>query len=132
MDCGDGCDDGEAESEAVVGRAVVEPLKWLKDAFGVRWADALAGVRNCEVTTARDAVGADPDVTGGNVVTDCVVDEVRDEAFDEHRVARNDGRLERYMNAPVANVGRVEDVFRDRGQIDVITGSEAGARCGRV
>ena len=83
-----------------------------------------AGVRHGQVTAARDGAGADPDVAGGGVVADGVVDEVRDEAFDQHRVARYDGGLERGMDPPVAQVGGVEDVFGDGGQVDLVVDGE--------
>jgi hypothetical protein len=50
-----------------VGGAVVEPLERLEDAVGVHRADERAGVRDGQVTSARDGAGADPDVTRGSV-----------------------------------------------------------------
>ena len=44
VDRGDGCDDGQAEAEAVVGRAVAEPLERLEDAAGIRRAEDRPGI----------------------------------------------------------------------------------------
>jgi hypothetical protein len=46
------------------------------------------------------------------------------EAFGQHRVARYDGGLERGVHPPVAPVGGVEDVFGDRGQVDLLVDGE--------
>ena len=58
------------------------------------------------------------------VVADRVVDEVGDEAFGQHRVAGDDGGLERRVDAPVAQLGAVEDVFGDGGQVDIVVDGE--------
>src|SRR6266496_3696938 len=124
VDRGDGGDDGQAESGALMGGAVVEPLERLEDAVGIRRADDRAGIGHGQLAPARRGAGADPDVTGGGVVAGRVVDQVRDEAFGQHRVARYDGGLERGVQPPVARVGRVEDVFGDRGQVDLLVDGE--------
>jgi hypothetical protein len=97
VDCSDGRDDGEAESEAVVRGAVAEPLEWLEDAVGFRWADERAGIDHGEVAASRDGAGAgaDPDVAAGGVVADRIVDQVRDQVLRQHQVARDDGGLKR-------------------------------------
>src|SRR5207253_677526 len=74
VDCGDGRDDGQTETEALVGGALVEPLERLEYAVGLRRADERAGVRDAQLTASCDGAGADPDVTRGSVVADCVVD----------------------------------------------------------
>ena len=77
-------------------------------------ADEGAGVGHGQVTAARHGASADPDVTAGDVVADGVVDQVRDEAFDQHRVARDDGRLQRGVHAPVARGRRCRGRLRRR------------------
>src|ERR1035441_665994 len=43
--------------------------------------DGRAGIGHGQLAAARHGAGADPDVTGGDVVPDRVVGQVRDEAF---------------------------------------------------
>ncbi len=57
VDRGDGGDDGEAESEAVMGGAVVEPVERLEDAVGIRRADDRAGVGHGQLAAARRRCG---------------------------------------------------------------------------
>ena len=87
VDCGDGRDDGEAEAEAVVGGALVEPLERLKDPIGVSRADEWAGIGDGQLAAPRLGAGADPDLAAGGVVAGCVVDEVRDQTLGQYRVA---------------------------------------------
>src|SRR5215472_7738438 len=89
----DGRDDGQAEPEAIAGGAPVEPLEWLEDAADVGRADDRAGIGDGQLAAARDGAGADPDVPGGDVVPDRVVDQVRDKPFGQHRIAGDDGGL---------------------------------------
>ena len=88
-----------------LGGAVVEPLKGLEEAVDVRRTDARAGVRHDQLTVPGDGARADPDVARAGVVAVGVVDQVRDEAFDQHRVARYDGGLEGRMDPPIARGG---------------------------
>jgi hypothetical protein len=57
-------------------RAFVEPLEWLEDTIDIRRVDDRAGVDDCELAASRDGPGVDPDLAGGEVVPDCVFDEV--------------------------------------------------------
>jgi hypothetical protein len=65
-----------------------------------------------------------PDVAGGEVVPERVVDQVRDEVFGQHRVAGDGGGLQRGVHPPVAQAGGVEDVFGGRGQVDLFADGE--------
>src|SRR6266705_2524387 len=58
-----------------------------EDAADVGRADERASVGHGQLAAARDGAGADPDVAGGVVVPDRVFDQVRDEAFGQHRIA---------------------------------------------
>jgi hypothetical protein len=124
VDRGDGRDDGEAEAEAVVRRAVAEPLERLEDAVGIGSADDRPGIGYGQLAAVGRAAGADPDVAAGNVVPGRVVDQVRDEAHRQHRVTGDDGGLEGGVQAAVADVGGVEYVFRGGGQVDVFPDGE--------
>lgn len=59
------------------------------------------------------------------VVADRVVDQVRDEAFGQQRIAGDEGGLQRGVHSPVAQAGGVEDVFCDRGQVGFLPDGEA-------
>jgi hypothetical protein len=124
VDRGDGGDDGQAEPEPVVRRAAVEPLERLEDAAGVGRRDDRAGIGDGELAASRDRAGADPDVAAWMVVPDRVVDQVRDEVLGEHRIAGDDGGLQRGVHLPVARAGRVEDVFGNRGQVGLLADGE--------
>ena len=82
VDSGDGRDDGETESEALMGSPVVEPLERLKDALRVLRADECACALHGQATVGRDRGGADPDIPAGGVVAGGVVNEVRDQALE--------------------------------------------------
>ena len=62
MDFGDGRDNGQAESEAVMGRAVAEPLERLEDAVGIRRADDRAGIGHGQLAASA---GPNPPVALG-------------------------------------------------------------------
>src|ERR1700685_1299803 len=102
---GDGRDDGQAEPETVMGGAIAEPLERLEDAVGIHRADDRPGIGHGQLDAARGGAGADPDVTGCGVVPDRVVDQVRDEAFGQHGIARYDGGLQRGGHPPVPPAG---------------------------
>ena len=95
VDCGDGRDDGEPEAEALVRRALIEPLKGLKDPLSVDGTDWQPGVGDGQLAAARLGAGADPDLAAGGVVAGCVVEEVRDQTLGQRGVARDQGGLER-------------------------------------
>ncbi|HEX3981949.1 MAG TPA: hypothetical protein VHW93_12015, partial [Acidimicrobiales bacterium] len=124
VDCGDGCDDGQTEPKSIVGRAVAEALEWLEDAVDIRWADQWTGVGHSQLGGVRRGPGADPNVAASDVVADRIVDQVADEVFGQHRIARNGGGLECGVHSAVAQAGGVEDVFGDRGQIGLLADGE--------
>ena len=74
-------------SVLVVGAPGIETLEGLEEPVDfVRWDDR-AGVGDREHRCAVGGVGGDVNVPAGDVVADGVVDEVRDETFEESGVA---------------------------------------------
>src|SRR5262249_32475951 len=84
---GDGCDDGQAEAEAVGGGAAVEPLERLEQGAEGGPGDDRAGVGDGQGGLPVHRVRREPEVAARGVVPQGVVDQVRDHALQEHRVA---------------------------------------------
>lgn len=84
---GDRRDDREAEAEAVAGGAALQSLEGLEEDAEVVPGDDGTGVGDDEGGLSVHGGGREPEVTAGDVVPGGVVDEVRDEAFQEYRFA---------------------------------------------
>ena len=95
-----------------------EPLEGLEEPLELAGRDQRAGVDDGEVRASRLGAGGDLDPAAGDVVPDCVRDEVGDESFEQVRIAGRPGRLEHDDALESAQIVRPERLVRDRRDLD--------------
>jgi hypothetical protein len=107
MGGGDRLDDRQAESEPVVVAGPVgdEPLEGLEQAVELVWGHVGSGVGHLEAALTSSGVDQDFNVAAGVIVVQGVVEQVRHEAFDKVGLARNDGGMDRHVEAHVPGGG---------------------------
>lgn len=110
VDGGDRRDNCEAEPEAITPGAVLRSLERLEeDAEGGRGDDG-AGVRDDQGDLSIRSGRGELRGRHRGVVSNGVVDEVRDEALQDHPIAGCHGGLQRDVQPPVARIGGVQDI----------------------
>jgi hypothetical protein len=117
VDRGDGRHQGEAEAEAIVAGAVVEPGERQEQPVDlVGWHDR-AGVDDPHQGRAVLCGGRDRDGATRDVVALSVVEQVGDEPFEQHSVAGHQGFAERGGRRDAPRGTPLQRVFGDGGQV---------------